>query len=170
MKSKIVIIGLVIMMISMLSIAKAENTKLGYVDLNRALHEVNEGKKAKSKLETDAKAMQKKLEIMRNDLQKMKEELDKKRLILSAEALKDKEMEFQKKYMELQRKSVEFEKEFVNKETQLVKPIQEKLIKIVNTIAKDNGYAMVVPKEVALYSLPGTDITDNVIKKYNKTK
>ena len=148
----------------------ASSTKLGYVDLNRALNEVNEGKKAKSQLEADGKAKKQKLEIMQNELKKMKEELDKQRLVLSADAYRQKEVEFQQKLMELQRMTMDFERDFSEKEASFIKPISDKMQKIIQEIGSKESYSMIVPREMALYSQPGTDITDKVIAAYNKGK
>jgi len=147
-----------------------DSMKLGYVDLNRALNEVNAGKNAKAKLEADGKAKKQKLEILQNELKKMKGVIEKQRLILSAEALREKEMQFQQKFVELQKKTLEFEKDFVQKESNYIKPISEKMQKVIQQIGQQGGYTMIVPREMALYSLPGTDITSQVIAKFNKSK
>ena len=111
---KVVSLVVAVAVIGLVTIAEAKkkstssasigSSKIGYVDLNRALNEVNEGKRAKAKLEADGKAKKQKLEILQNDLKKLKDELEKKRLILSAQALKDKEMVFQQKFVELQKR------------------------------------------------------------------
>lgn len=144
--------------------------KLGYVDLNTALNEVDEGKTAKAKLEADGKAKKQKLEIMQNDIKKMKGEIDKQRLILSAEALREKEVRLQQSFMELQKKTMEFEQDFARKEAEYIKPISDKLQMVINEIGSKEGYSLIVPKEMALYSLPGTDLTSRVITAYNKKK
>ncbi len=144
--------------------------KIGYVDMNRALNEVNEGKAAKAKLEADGKAKKQKLEIMQKELQKMKEDLDKQSMILSKEALAEKQAKFQQKFIELQKTSVEFEKEFADKEMNFINPISEKLQTVIQKIGSSEGYTMIVPRAMALYSLPGSDITDKVIATYNKSK
>lgn len=153
--------------------ARAEATggsKFGYVDLNRALNEVNEGKAARARLEADGKAKKQKLEIMQNDLKKMKEDLDKQRLILSADAMREKEAQFQQKFMELQKTSMEFEKSFGEAEAAAIKPISEKLQRIIQQIGQSDGYTLIVPREMALYSPAGTDITDKVITAFNSGK
>jgi len=156
--------------------AKAEggissgDPKIGYVDMNRALNEVKEGRSAKAKLEADGKAKKQKLEIMQKELQKMKEDLDKQRLILSKDALMEKETAFQKKFIELQRTTVEFEREFTEKEASYIRPITEKLAKVIGTVAEGEGYTMVIPRAMALYGLQSDDLTAKVIQKYDKTK
>lgn len=148
----------------------AGGSKIGYVDMGRALNEVNEGKAAKAKLEADGKAMKQKLEIMQGELKKMKEDLDKQKLILSKEAMQEKEGQFQQKFFELQKTSADFEKSFAEKETTFIKPISQKLQAVIAQIGQSEGFAMIVPREVALYSLPGTDVTDKVIAKFNSSK
>lgn len=150
--------------------AVSGGSKVGFVDLNRALNEVNEGKKAKAQLEADGKAKKAKLEIMQNELKKMKEDLDKQRPVLSADVLKQKEGTLQQKFMELQKMSMDFEKEFADKENNYIKPISDKLQKIVQDIGAKEGYMMIVPREMALYSLPGTDLTEKVVSAYNSSK
>lgn len=147
-----------------------EGGRFGYVDLNRCLNEVNEGKTAKAQLEADGKAKKQKLEIMQSELKKMKEDLDKQKLILSKDAMQEKEQQFQQKFFELQKTSAEFEKEFADKETNFIKPISDKLQKVVQQFGQTNGYIMIVPREMALYSLPGTDLTDKIIAMYNGSK
>lgn len=153
--------------------AKAESSsavKIGYVDMNRALNEVNEGKAAKTKLEADGNAKKLKMEKMQSELKQMKEDLDKQRLILSKEALAEKEQKFQEKFIELQRKSLEYEKSFSEMEAKFIQPISEKLQKVIQKIGSQEGYTVIIPRAMALYSVPGSDLTNKVITTYNKTK
>jgi len=151
----------------------AQNTssvKIAYVDLNKALNEVKEGKVAKQKLEAEGKAKKQKLQIMQNDLKKMRDDIAKQKLILSDSAMQAKQRQFQQKFLEFQKMSMQFEKDFANKQANYIKPISEKLKRVIEQIGKSGGYALIVPSDAALYSPSGTDITDEVISKYNKTK
>jgi len=153
--------------------ARAESataTKLGYVDLNRALNETNEGKSAKARLEADMKAKKQKIEMMQNDLKKAGEELEKQKLILSADALREKQQAFQQKYLEFQKTAMEYEKQISEANDAAIKPIADKLMRVVQQIGQSDGYTMIVPREMALYSPAGSDITDRVIKAYNSGK
>ena len=168
------------MVIAFAYVAQAEKTtttagasgsvKIGYVDMNAALNGVREGKTAKAQLEADGKAKKQKLEIMQNELKAMKEDLDKQKLILSKDALQAKEAQFQQKFFEMQKMTVDFEKEFSEKEASFIKPIGDKLAKVIQQIGQEEGYTMIVPSAMALYSLPGTDITTKVIAKYDGSK
>jgi outer membrane protein len=173
-KISVVVLLVVALVCAYLPKAHAENSvagvKMGYVDLNRALNEVNEGKAAKAKLEADGKAKKQKLEIMQNDLKKMGEDLEKQKLILSPDALREKQAQAQQKLMELQKTSMEYEKSFSEAEGAAIKPISEKLQRIIQQIGQTDGYTMIVPREMALYSPAGTDLTDKVIATYNGGK
>ena len=72
--------------------------------------------------------------------------------------------------IELQRTTVEFEKEFAEKEASYIKPISDKLQRVILNIGQKEGYTLIIPRAMALYSVQGSDITDTVIKTYNKTK
>lgn len=165
-----VLVGVVISLFACgrVGAAEAGMPKIGYVDMNRALNEVEEGRKAKADLEADGKAKKQKLEIKQNELKTLKADIDKQRLILSAEALGKKEMEFQQKFMELQKMGADFEQAFAEKEAALTKPIGDKLKKIIAELGSSDSYAAILPKEVMLYGLAGNDLTDEVIRRYNK--
>lgn len=152
------------------SVGSAINDGIVYVDLNRALNEVKEGKTAKAKLEADAKKKQKKVEIMQKELKSMRDDLEKQRLILSQEALRKKEMAFQQKFVELQKTTVQYEKEFAQKEAQYIQPISIKLKKVIQDLGKKEGYKVILLKDITLYAPQGTDITDSVITAFNKAK
>lgn len=152
------------------AVQAASGLKLGYVDLNRVLNESTEGKAARAKLEADGKAKKQKLEMMQNDLKKMKEDLDKQKLILSADAMREKEGQFQQKFLELQKTSMDFEKQFADAEGAAIKPISEKIQRVIQQIGQQEGYALILPKEMALYSPAGSDLTDKVIADCNKGK
>jgi outer membrane protein len=149
--------------------ADAPAYKFGYVDFQRALNEVEEGKKVKSLLKTEFDEKQKKLDAVQEELQAMKTDLDKQRLILSQEALKEKEEIFRKKFMELQQKLASFKDELQMKEAKVTQDILVVIEDIVKNIGRKEGYTMILEKSqnVVLYSLSDSDMTERVIKEYN---
>lgn len=144
--------------------------KFGYVDFNRALNEVNEGKKAKASLKSEFEQKKKKLEIMQKELQAMQQELEKKKLILSAEALKEKELAFRNKFIEVNQKLATYKEDMAKREFETTSKILNKLRSIVRDIGTKEGYTMILEKsqDVVIYSPPGSDLTSRVISMYNK--
>src|SRR5712664_4130297 len=84
-------------------LARAE-LKLGYVDLQRALAEVEEGRAAKARLQGMIEAKEKEINKEQEGLRKEKEVLDKQASAMSEEARLQKNNDLQKKVMELAQK------------------------------------------------------------------
>ena len=71
--------------------SNAEESKLGFIDLNRALNESNEGKKAVTALENLVQSKQKAIAEKENALNKLKNEIASQTAILNPDALKKKQ-------------------------------------------------------------------------------
>jgi len=151
-------------------IANAE-TKIGTVDMQKAIQTSSAGKKAKSELEAEFNKKKKDLEKKEGDLKKMGEDLEKKKSVLSEEALGKKQAEFQEemlKYRDVVQKS---QMEIQKKERELTAPILDKMKKVIAKIAKDKGYSMVIENtQMILYTDGSGDLTDDVVKAFEKEK
>ena len=84
------------------SSAFAEDLKLGYVDLQRALNETEDGRKAKANLKKVFDQKQKELDEQQQQLKKDVEDLEKKRTLLPADKLREKEAELQGRMQKVQ--------------------------------------------------------------------
>lgn len=152
------------------SFAQAES-KIGFVDMQKAIQATAAGKKAKGELEGEFNKKKKELEKKEADLKKMGEDLEKKKSVLSEDALGKKQAEFQEemlKYRDIVGKSqVEIQK----KERELTAPILEKMKKVIAKLAKDKGISMVLENsQMVLYAVPESDMTEEVIKAFDKEK
>ncbi|MFS4460390.1 OmpH family outer membrane protein [Bdellovibrio sp. HCB2-146] len=152
------------------AVANAE-TKIGFVDMQKAIQTTAAGKKAKTELEGDFNKKKKELEKKEADLKKMGEDLEKKKSVLSEEALGKKQAEFQEemlKYRDIVGKSqVEIQK----KERELTAPILDKMKKVIAKLAKEKGYSMILENsQMVLFATPESDLTDEVVKAFEKEK
>src|SRR4051812_6156609 len=84
------------------SSALAEETKLGYVDLQRAIGETEDGRKAKAQLKKEFDQKQKEIDEQQADVKAAIEDFDKKRSLLSAEKVREKETELQGRLQKVQ--------------------------------------------------------------------
>ncbi|MDO8519103.1 MAG: OmpH family outer membrane protein [Deltaproteobacteria bacterium] len=143
--------------------------KIALVNLQQALNEVEEGKKAKAAIQADMDAKKKELEALKGALTKMKTDLEKQQSVLSKDAIASKSNEIQGKFMELQQKAMQYEQELKTKEEASVKSILNALKVKVGEMAKAKGYTLVFENsaDVVLYS-SGVDITSDLISQYNK--
>lgn len=147
------------------------DTKIGFVDMQKAVQSSDAGKKAKSELEGEFEKKKKELQKREADLKKMGEDLEKKKSVLSEEALGKKQGEFQEemmKYREIVQKS---QLEIQKKEHDLTQPILDKMKKVIEKVAKEKGYNMVLENNaMVLYTDKSSDITEDVIKAFGKEK
>lgn len=152
------------------STAAAEDLKIGYVDLHKALNNVEEGKKAKKKLKKDYQDKQQKLNEKQKEVKKLKEEIQDKGMALSKEARMKKQKKLRQKMMELQETYMGLQRDLSKKEAEATKEIFDKMRDIVEEIADDKGYDLVLEKKKAsvLYAKDGMDLTDELIERYEK--
>jgi len=68
--------------------ARAE-TKIGFVDLQRALNEIEEGKSAKATLKSDFDAKQKQLDAKKTEFDKLRQDFEKQAVVMAEQARRD---------------------------------------------------------------------------------
>ncbi len=166
--------------------APAEATpKIAVVDLQRVLLTSKAGKAAKAKFETIQKKKRKQLKRTDARLQKREKALLHERVALEkavagkgpasvSPALKKKMQAFMPKLKAFQKEVVSFQKtqrEMVKnlaaKEAQLLRPIEDKIRKVINKIAKEKGYTLVLSRVAVVYGKASADITAEVARRMN---
>ena len=144
--------------------------KVAVVDLQRALNETQDDRKAKTQLKGLFKKRQVALDKKQEDLKKMKEGLEKQKDVLSKDVLRQKLESYQKSLVQLQTSYVEYQKELAQKEAQLTKGIIDRMQRIVKNIGQKDGYTFVIERSEGgvVWAKSSIDITDDVIQRYNK--
>ena len=147
----------------------AETPKIGFVDLQRALNEVADGKSAKARLKRDFADKQKALDEKQVQVKKFKEDLEAQVMMLKEDARMQKGQELQRQMLELQNLYVGLQKELSAKEAKETKKIFAKMHKLIEKIAADGGYTMILEKTESsiIYALPSMDLTAELIKRYD---
>lgn len=151
--------------------ANAQETKVGYIDMQKAIQETSAGKKAKKELEKEFNAKKTELQKKEADLKKMSEDLEKKSAALSDEAKGKKQQELQQAMMKFQQEVGESQLNIQKKERSLTEPILEKLQAAIEKVAKSGGYTMVLEKneQSVLWAKKEIDLTDEVVKEFERT-
>jgi len=146
---------------------KADGVKIAIVDLYRIVSETEDGKKAKSELESYFNKKQKSLDQKSEELKVKMENLKKKQKMMSSDDYQDEVDELQAEIVELQNTYVKYQKAVAKKEMDLTEPILAKLEKILDKIGKEQGYTVILKKEAVAWAPDAKEITDQVIKMYN---
>lgn len=163
---------LLVAMIAMPSAAFAQTMKVAYVDLQKALNEVTEGKNAKSKLKKEFDEKQKQLDKKQENVKKLKEDFEAQAMMLTEEKRRERGMELQKQMYELQQLYIQLQGDLSKKEAEATKKIFEKMGKIIEDMGKESSYDMILERSESsiLFAKPGMDITDELVRRYNAKK
>ena len=168
MKKTILILSL---MFAAFSIQAAE-IKIGYVDMQLAIQQTSDGKKAKKNLEAIAKGKEDKLKKMEAELKAKGEDFKKKSSIYDEATARKKQMELQKEFYDLQQLLGQSQQELRQKEEEALKPIVNKIRAQIDMIAKKDNYTMVLERSenLVLFAKKEIDLTEQVVKAYEKAK
>lgn len=145
--------------------------KLGYVDLQRALGEVYEGKDAKARLKAELDQTRARLDQEKTTLRNESMVLEKQASMMSEEVRIQKYTELQKKVLDLTQREQQAQAGLAKKEQDELKKIFDKMDPIVAAIAQREGLAMVLEKSDSgiVYALPSMDLTNEVVRTYNES-
>lgn len=163
--------------------AEAAGTKIAIVDLQRVLLSSKAGKAAKSKFEAIQKKKRKQLKRTDNKLQAREKELMAERVALEKAvagkgpaaltpelkkkmtAFMPKLKAFQNEVLDFQKTQREMVKNLTAKESELLKPIEQQIRKVIDKIAKEKGYTLVLSRVAVIYGQASDDITGAVAKR-----
>ena len=146
--------------------------RIAVVDLQRAMSETEDGRRAKNQLKRLFKRRQQTLDAQQESLKKMKEDIEKQKNVLSRDALQHRLEEYQKAFVELQSTYVEYQRELAQKEGQLTQEILERMQEILRHIGQAEGFTLIMESnEGGVVWVPtNLDLTDRVIQEYNSQR
>ena len=132
---------------------------------------MQDAKDAQANLDNIVQQWKKELQSYSDSLNIVKADYDKKKLILTDKVRQDKEDEIkvlEKKVTDYKIQKFGENGEYFQKQNQLMKPVQDKVFKAIQDVAKDGGYDFVFDRSseiILLYMNDKYDLTSKVIKK-----
>lgn len=150
-------------------VARAD-LKLGYVDLQKALQEVAEGRDAKARLKSDLDHGKAELDSEQRKLRDDKAVLDKQASMMSEEVRAQKFTEWQQRLVSATQKAEKKQQELAEKERSEMRKIFDKMDPIIAAIAQRDGLAMVFEKTDSglVYAPSSMDVTNELVRTYNE--
>ena len=148
--------------------AQAE-VKIAFVDLQRALLEVEEGKKAKSTLEKMKTERQAELDKKQEELRALQKNFEAQKAFMKDDVRQTKEKEFREKLGQLQMTFAQLQKELAQEEAKLTKGIFERMARILAKMGEAEGFTMIFEKTESsiLWAPRHLDLTNDLIRRYN---
>ena len=157
-------------------VVSAQTQKMAYVNSETILREIPEAQAATRELEVAVKGWQDEYEKMAKDLQDQLEDYQKKQSLLdpTAKAAKEKSLQDQNQKLQTYRmeKFDQREGEAMKLREKKLQPIQDKVLKAIEVVAREDGFTFVLDKTSTalslLYADAKYDLTYKVIDRIKR--
>lgn len=164
---KKILIGIItVLVLTSTTIAQQGSPKIGYVNSEKIISELPEAKEAQQKLEGLVKSWQDEIESRSKALQGKYEEYQKQSNMLNESAKQAKQKELVDEEQKLNQYRADKQQELALQREKVMKPIQDKVYKAIEKMAKDKKLSFVFDKAndvPLLYADPSFDYTPDVI-------
>jgi outer membrane protein len=163
------ILSVLVMVFALIGISKATN--IAYVDMEKVMNESEKGKKYKKDLESKLAFYQNKAKDLENKLQDLQKQLQSP--ALNEKAKEDKRKEMRELARQLQLLESQANEELAKMKADAEKSMVADIKKISEKIAKEKNLDAIFYGGLisgVLYANPKLDITNEVLKEYNKQK
>jgi outer membrane protein len=150
----------------------SQTSRMGFVDYQRVLMAVEDGKAAKARLQQWLDERQKEIDTEQELLRKEKEQLEKQAGTISEDARAQRTAELQKRILELGQKWERYRAEAGQRERQELDPILRKIDRVVEQVAERGGFALVFDRNNSglVYGRTTYDLSDEVIRAYGSQR
>lgn len=145
--------------------------KIGYVDSKVIIDGMEDAKDAQTNLDNLVQTWKTEIQHMNDSLNTLKDDFEKKKLILTDNIKKQKQEEItdlEKKISDYKQSKFGESGEYFQKQNELMKPVQDKVFKAIQDVAKEGGYDFVFDRSsqlLLLYMNEKYDLTQKVINK-----
>jgi outer membrane protein len=176
MRTIICVLGITLMLGLAAAPAAFSQAKIGWVNSRAIMEKLPEAQDAQRQIDNLVAEWQSELAKMQNDWQKKFQEYDKKKLILTDQMRTQEEKDLQdldKKIADYRNKKFGQNGELFNKQNELMKPVQNKIFKVIQDIAKEDDYDYVFDKSgdiLLMYTNDKYDLTAKVFERLTSFK
>lgn len=148
--------------------------KIAYIDTDKIMMKSSDTQEAQGVLMTERKKWEQEITDIDIQIEELVNDYQSKQMILTESGKQEAEDKIQELSQTRQQKVVEYFGEngkFYQKQNELLEPILIKLKNVIEKIALDEDYTVVLDVSIGgiLYAKPSLDITDQVIEELAKT-
>ncbi len=149
-----------------MALASAQ-TKIAIINLQKAVLESNEIKKASVALQTKFQPRQQELEKLQQDIERIQQTLQNGQGKLSQQGEADLQAEGTRKQTALTRKSEDLQKDVDAERNEILAKSSKQMQEVVGKLATEKGYDVVVDVSTTVFFKPALEITTDAITAYN---
>ena len=153
------------------SIHAQRGTRIAYIDMDVILSKNKEFKTANQLLDEKITQWKKEVELKKIQLKRLEDQFAVEKILLTPELISDRELEikdFASEIVSLQEKRFGPKGAMMIQKNQLLKPVQDQVLSIVQDIAKERKYDFVFDRSsdiIMLYSAKNYDISELVLRR-----
>jgi Skp family chaperone for outer membrane proteins len=166
-----VLVGALALALPVVAAAQTNPPKIGVMNVLRAIVECSEGKQANEEFQKKFEAKREELSVKQKELETLQQQLKSQAATLNDEARAGLTKSITQKTTDLQRSQEDAEKEFNELRNQIFNRIGSKLAPLVQQYAKEKNFTLVLDSSSQTTQLtyvdPATDITDDIVKRYD---
>jgi outer membrane protein len=148
-------------------------SKVAVIDIQAAIAQTNDGKKAGADMKTKFTPKQDELQKKQKDIEAMQEQLRKGQNTLSEDNRQKMMRDIDQKNTTLKRDGDDFNQDVQTETQRIMGELYPKMITVLNKYATENGYAVVLDyssqQTPILFAASSVDITKDIITIYDKT-
>ncbi len=148
--------------------AATAQTKVAIVNLQKAVLESDEIKKADADMQAKYKPRQDAAQKIQQELQVIQQQLQNGAGKLTQQAELDLQATGQRRQRELQHLSEDLQNDVTAERNDILQKASAKMQDVVKKVAEEKGYDMVVDTQVTIYFKAPMEITADVLAAYNK--
>jgi outer membrane protein len=150
--------------------ASAQEIRIGYVDLQRALNDCEAGKKAKEEFKRQVDRLQVDLQKQKEQIEKLKDQLEKKASVMKEEERRNLEIDYRRRLRDFERNYKDSQGELQLKDNELTGEILKELQVVIQAYGQREGYTLILENSssTVLYSSQNADLTDRIIEEFNR--
>lgn len=145
--------------------------KIGHISSEYILKQLPDAQDAQKQLDALVVEWQNELNRMQKDWEKKYDEYDKKKLIMTEQRRADAERELRdldQKIVDIRNRKFGQNGELFSKQNELMKPVQDRIFKVIQDVAAELQYDYVFDKSgeiLLMYANPTHDLTQKVLEK-----
>ena len=166
-QSLVVRTGLLCLALSSFAGIASAQAKIAIINLQRAVLESNEIKKASTALEAKYKPRQQELEKLQQDIEQIRQKLETGQGKLTPQAEAEYQGEGTRTQTLLTRKTEDLQKDVDAERNEVLGKSSKQMQEVVAKLAAEKGYDVVVDVSTTVFFKPALEITNDAIAAYN---
>lgn len=145
--------------------ALAADVKIGFVSIAKILQSAPQAESASKRLEQEFAPRQKALVEAQKSLRRQEEKLSKDGAVMGDSQRRNLEGDIRNQARDLKRSSDEFREDFNLRRNEELGKFQKQVLEVINSVAKEEGFDLVVNDGAVLYAGPQVDVTEKVLRR-----